>query len=266
MKFYLLNVFTKDGEAGNQLAAVFPDRNLSLPEMQRIAREFNFSETIFLSDPETQPRIRIFTPKSELPFAGHPTLGGAWLLHHLKLQKENFSLQVPLGSVPVEVTSQDGFITFPGKVKLQSYSGNLSGLLENCHLRLEEIDRENVQCVNVGPEFVVIPVKTREALAQAQSPLNFPEPVKVYLIHRGEKGKFSVRMFAPILSVIEDPATGAAACALAGYLRDFKKVPPGEAVLSQGNELGRPCELKIKWGDSIQVGGSVKLWGEGKLF
>ena len=265
MKFYLLNVFTKNGEAGNQLAAVFPDREMTFEEMQNIAQEFNFSETIFIKNPETQPEIKIFTPKSELPFAGHSTVGAAWILYHLGLQKNIFKIKVVLGEVEVMVEDHGALITFPGNAKISNYMGNLPQLLKHCHLEETDIDRSLIRNVNVGPEFTVIPVKTSESLSFATSPINFSEAVKVYLIHKKSENEFKVRMFSPMLSIVEDPATGSAACALAAYLKDVHQEKAGKISISQGKELGRECQILLEWADKIQVGGEVKLWGEGSL-
>lgn len=265
MKFYLLNVFSKKGEAGNQLAAVFPDRKMTFEEMQSIAREFNFSETIFISDPEKNPSIKIFTPKSELPFAGHPTVGAAWILYHLGLQKNNFKITVPLGLVSVVVEDHGALITFPGTAKISSYQGNLPELLKHCRLEEKDIEKNDIRLVNVGPEFTVIPVKNSEALSFATSPINFTEPVKAYLVHKKSSSEYKVRMFSPALSVIEDAATGSAACALAAYLKNVKQEETGKVTISQGMELQRECEILLEWSEKIQVGGEVKLWGEGNL-
>lgn len=251
--------------AGNQLAAVFPEKELTQTEMQSIAREFNFSETIFIEDYLNYPKMKIFTPKSELPFAGHPTVGAAWLLHHLKFQKSEFSIKLPLGNVPVSASAESAFITFPGKPRIDFFEGDISVILKHCEVKESDVFLDEVRTVNVGPEFLIIPVKNHEALKEASSPLNLSTPVKVYFVFERSNLSYSVRMFAPSLSVIEDAATGSAACALGGYLKSLEKIQQGSISISQGREMSRECELLLQLTNEIRVGGEVKLWAEGKL-
>lgn len=262
MKFYLLNVFTKENKAGNQLAAIFPTQELAPEQMQSIAREFNFSETIFI----TGSSIRIFTPGCELLFAGHPTVGAAWLLNHLGLGAGNFSLQVPLGTIEASATAESASIKFPGNAIVRPFNGNLREVLHHSNVKEGDAEMRLVRNVNVGPEFTVIPVKSREALTNARSPLLSPEKVKAYFIFCENQSTFHVRMFAPGLSVAEDAATGSAACALAGYLSDVAKESEGNVTIFQGKEMGRDCKILLSWtNNEIRVGGKVKLWGEGVL-
>jgi trans-2,3-dihydro-3-hydroxyanthranilate isomerase len=262
VKYYLLNVFTKNLQAGNQLAAVFPDKVLSQAEMQSIAREFNFSETIFLDVSKAIPSIRIFTPKSELPFAGHPTVGAAWLLNHLGFQFS--SLDVPKGNVKISVNAHEALITFPGEAKILDYTGDWDDVLKHCHISETDVVGE-IRNVNTGPEFTVIPLKTRKALADAKSPVSSSQVIKAYFVFEDAPDAYSVRMFAPLASVAEDAATGSAACALAAYLKEIKKIPSGSVTISQGKEMNRECEIKLQWDSEIRIGGEVKLWGQGTL-
>lgn len=259
MKFYLLNVFTKEKKNGNQLAAVFPDKILSSEDMQRITREFNFSETIFFDSHDKQ-KLRIFTPVGELPFAGHPTVGGAWLLHHLKFAGEKFSLHVPQGELLAEV-NESSKIRFPGKPEISSFTGDLTTLLKSSNVNESDVEFENVRSVNVGPVFTVIPVKTRAALTHAKLPAGQIPGTRNYFYFKQDETHYSVRMFG----TREDAATGSAACALAGFLREVKKLSSGKIILSQGKEMDRECELHLSWNDHVFIGGNVNLWGEGTL-
>lgn len=264
MKYYLLNVFTKNFKNGNQLAAVFPERNLSGEEMQQITREFNFSETIFFT-PGNYTSIKIYTPNRELPFAGHPLVGAAWLLRYLAFQERNFTLEVQQGAIEVDV-GEDTFITFPGNPLVKKYEGDLEGLLRESNLDFTDTDLEQIRTVNVGPEFTIIPLNSRAALSQATPPVNFHEKhTKAYYIFKVSDDEYAVRMFAPGISVTEDAATGSAACALGGYLREVLGLPQGKLTITQGTEMRRECELKLLWDKKIQVGGKIKLWGEGEL-
>ncbi|HXH32445.1 MAG TPA: PhzF family phenazine biosynthesis protein [Bacteriovoracaceae bacterium] len=265
MKFYLLNVFTKNNFAGNQLAAVFPDSFPDPERMQAIAREFNFSETIFVCDPRGTPSVRIFTPKTELPFAGHPTVGAAFILSHLKYKKVAFELQVPLGRTSVVADASGALVTFPGEVSLGEINESLPIYLQGCGVSLDDVYLDDVRMATAGPEFMIIPVRSREVLAGAKSPLSSGTKVRGYFIFRESSQKYHVRMFSPSLGIGEDAATGSAACALAGYLSQHKKELSGEVTISQGKEMSRECEIKLKWGETIQVGGMVHLWGEGDL-
>lgn len=259
MKFYLLNVFTRELRNGNQLAAVFPEKHLSVDDMLRITREFNFSETIFF-DPADKLKIRIFTPNGELPFAGHPTVGGAWLLNHLKIAGEKFSLHVPQGELLAEVI-ESSKIRFPGKPVVSPFSGDLSALLKSSNVNESDVELENVRSVNVGPVFTVIPLKSRSALSNAKLPLGQIPGTRNYFYFKEDESHYSVRMFG----TREDAATGSAACALAGFLNDVKKMNSGNLILSQGKEMDRECELHLSWNNHVFIGGNVNLWGEGTL-
>lgn len=263
MNFHLLNVFAKeDINSGNQLAVVFPENQLSTEEMQLIAKNFNFSETIFIYD---NYHLRIFTPMSELPFAGHPTLGAGWQIGQLT-KKKNFSVEVPYGVLGIETSDSSATLTFPGEPKLSHYSGDLNQVLKHCSVEKSQVHTDLVKLVNVGPEFLVIPLKTKSALDRATSPLSLKEAVKCYFIFQEGPESFHVRMFAPSLSVNEDAATGSAACALGGFCREVLKMKSGKVTITQGVQMNRPSELFIKWSsDSIQLSGRVVHWGEGRL-
>lgn len=248
MKFYLLNVFTKDGKNGNQLATVMNDGSLSDSQMLQIAKEFNFSESIFLN----QFNIRIFTPSGELPFAGHPTVGAGWLLNHLHPGKKNFSYIVPLGEISVEV---DDAVTikYPGAPVVSDFTGTLP-VSENAIAGV-------VKTINAGPIFNVIPMISERALRDVKLPA-IPVPgIRNYFFYEHNENQFSVRM----LGSREDAATGSAACALAGYLKEVRGMKSGRVAISQGKDINRECEILLKWDDSISIGGRVTLWGEGTL-
>lgn len=264
MKFALLNVFTTTPNSGNQLAVVFVESELSKDQMQTIAKNFNFSETIFVSAmDEEHPNLRIFTPQSELPFAGHPIVGASWILSQV-LGKKEFTVKVPSGLIPVVTTAEGATLSFPRKPALRPYEGDLLNVLKHCGVEESEI-AFNPYLVNVGPEFLVIPLKSKEALINAKSPLSLKEEVKCYFVHEESPSQYKVRMFAPSLSVVEDPATGSAACALAGYLEQVLGKKSGKISVLQGAEMNRACEIKLSWGEMIEVGGSVHLWAQGSL-
>ena len=262
MKFYLLNVFTKDNKNGNQLAAVLPTSELSDEQMQSIAREFNFSETIFITEKEAHPLVRIFTPTSELPFAGHPTVGAAWLLNHLGKTFER--MEVKQGMIRAKATAESGEVVFPGMGEMAPYTGNLAELLKQTGLSETDVMHRLVKNVTAGPEFTIIPVKNRDVLTRAHLPASLNESLRVYYFFPESDSSYHVRMFSTVGNK-EDAATGSAACALAVYLKNFMQVPKGKVTVHQGLEMGRPCAIQLEWEDTIQIGGNVSLWGEGEL-
>ena len=263
MKFHLVNVFTTGAlNTGNQLAVVFPEKNLSAPEMQALAKDFNFSETVFVYD---NYDLRIFTPKHELPFAGHPSIGAAWMVGQLTKRK-NFSLSVPRGVLAIETNDEGAKLTFPGEPLIKNFEGDLNHLLKHCSVAPEQVHLDLIRNVTSGPEFTVIPLKSHSALKKATSPLTTKDPLKCYFVFQEDAHTFHVRMFAPVLSVIEDPATGSAACALAGFLRDVMNEPSGKIKVFQGLEMGRPSEIRVSWNKSgIHLEGLVLKWASGEI-
>lgn len=263
MKFHLLNVFsTNDQNSGNQLAVVLSERELSTEKMQSIAKDFNFSETVFIYD---HHQLRIFTPKSELPFAGHPTIGAAWQVSQL-IKKKNFSLKTQLGMIEVEADEESASLIYPGQPKVRDYDGDLNHVLKATQVDLLEVHLEQVRYVSAGPEFLVIPLKSQSALKKAVSPVSSSQPLKCYFVFQSDPDNFYVRMFAPVLSVIEDPATGSAACALAGFAREVLGMKSSKVKVHQGAEMGRPSEINLSWSsDSIKLSGMVHHWGSGQL-
>jgi trans-2,3-dihydro-3-hydroxyanthranilate isomerase len=255
MKYYLLNVFTMGKDSGNQLAVVMLEESLAPEFMQSIAKEFNFSETVFIQD----NILRIFTPKEELPFAGHPTIGAAWILSQLN-HKKDFVLKLQIGEVSVSGDQLSARLTFPGTAKIQKFNGKLSDVLTNLHVLENAVKADHVRLVNVGPEFLIIPLNSLEALVEAKLP-SLDNPYRVYLVYKQSSSLYKVRM----IKAREDAATGSAACALAGYLREVEGISVGKVTISQGVEMGRPSEIQLEWDKSIRVGGQVHLWAEGKL-
>lgn len=263
MKYSLLNVFVREGlNSGNQLAVVTPEKILSTEEMQSIARNFNFSETIFIYDHHD---LRIFTPKAELPFAGHPTIGAGWKVGQLTLKK-NFTLNAPLGVLSVESSTDGASLTFPGAPKIRSFDGDLSNVLSHCGVELSQCHASLVRYVSAGPEFIVMPLKSHSSLKSAHPPMTTQTPLKCYFFFQESSSVFHVRMFAPVLSVVEDAATGSAACALAAFIRDVLGESSGKATVFQGSEMNRPSEIQLGWSPAeIKLSGKVVEWASGEL-
>lgn len=297
--FVTADVFTANRFGGNQLA-VFPNARDLPPElMQRIAREFNFSETTFVlppSDPKHTRRVRIFTPGGELPFAGHPTVGTAFVLAKrgdLKLsgKETRIVFEEGVGPVPVTIRSSDGQPSFAqlSVAQLPEFGppppsardlARILGLEENDVLS-GQFAPEAVSC---GVPFLLVPLRGRQALARVRVRLDDFEKVlggywtsKVFLFCSEPElpgSHFGARMFAPTIGVPEDPATGSACVAFGGYLGKRDKRADGTLrwVVEQGFAMGRPSLLEVevdKRGGAItavRVGGNSVLVSKGEFY
>lgn len=297
LTYHLLDVFSDAPFGGNQLA-VFPEAaELDAATMQRIAGELELSESAFVL-PSRHPgaawRLRIFTPRMELPFAGHPTLGAARLLADLgRVGRDGsvarFVLEEEAGLVPVSVRYGDGAEPFAeltaATVPVHGPAPPATPLLA-AMLGLDATDIESGSggpaAWSAGVPFLFIPIRGPAALARAQIDVsqwrsllsNWWAP-HLYLFHLGpESGpEISARMFAPAMGITEDPATGAAAAALAGLL--VALAPPGDEPLRwsvrQGVAMGRPSLLSIEADraggriSEVRVGGASVRVGEGTL-
>lgn len=292
VKFHTLDVFTDQVFGGNPLA-VFPDADGIPPAlMQRIARELNLSETVFVrweAPPEgTDCGVRIFTPGTELPFAGHPTIGTAYLLSALGRVGARVVLGETVGPVPVEVGMEGGRPSFamltaarvpemgpappPPDVVARVLSigeGDLGGSLGTAF-------------VSAGVPFLVVSVRDRAVLGRVHlDALAWQRHVRdawgphVYVVTDDAAGDAHVRarMFAPAMGIPEDPATGGAATALAGLLaaRDADGDGTLRWIVEQGVEMGRPSRLQVEAdvrGGSVaavRVGGRAVLVSEGEM-
>jgi trans-2,3-dihydro-3-hydroxyanthranilate isomerase len=299
-RFLTADVFTDRPFGGNQLA-VFPDA-LEIPESRLldVAREFNYSETTFVYPPKGAHhtrRVRIFTPGGEVPFAGHPTVGTAHVLAaigELKLTGDvtKIVLEEKVGPVPVSIHARAGVPTFaqltvaklpqagptpPAPDKL----ADVLGLQEDEVLTGDWAPR-GYTC---GLPFLFVAVRDRAAVRRAHIRFESWEkflkeswaPEVFVFASGGERPgtHYHARMFAPGLSVPEDPATGSACAALAGYLstRDPRVASEGVTrwVIEQGFEMGRPSiielELERKRGSvaAVRVGGASVLVSDGTM-
>ena len=297
-RYVIGDVFTDTPLEGNAVAVFTDGRDLSSKDMQSIAREMNLSETVFVLPPEQggNARIRIFTPGSELPFAGHPTVGTAILL---TLAKPQFAsgegdalvlLEQGIGTVRAGVKLRPGSapyaefdapklpelsLTLPGIERIAAAIGLLPG----------EIGFENHAPVrsNAGNGFALIPVATNEALGKvsinlAQWGQAFADAgiSGAYLYTRECQhmtSAFHARMFAPGHGIAEDPATGSAAICFAGAVHRFDALPDGlhRRVIEQGYEMGRPSfmtlTMAVRGGrlETIRLGGHAVTVTSGTL-
>ncbi|MFO1350335.1 MAG: PhzF family phenazine biosynthesis protein [Gammaproteobacteria bacterium] len=241
-RFHLIDVFTDRAFGGNQLAVLPAATGLSDATMQSIAREFNFSETTFVlppADPANSHKVRIFTPQAEIPFAGHPNVGTAFALvaaGEVKAQGVSVTLRFEenAGLVPVIVSLVDGKpvraeLTAPqaprlGETLPVSVVAQALGLHEG-----DVVAGRHPPCISsAGMGLLCVEVRNRDALARARAVPSLAEPLLpratvagfyVYTHDGGESGiDLRARMFAPTHGIVEDPATGGGAAALAGLL------------------------------------------------
>lgn len=296
-KYYLLDVFTDRPLAGNPLAAVVDCDGLDSAAMQRIAAEFNLSETIFLfepRDPVNTALLRIFTAEAELAFAGHPTVGAAVLLGELRgrellrTQDVRVVLEENIGSIVCVVRQRPGkgkqaHFTLP-KLPVQAGVPRSSDRLAAAlGITAAEIgfERHVPTIYSAGTAFTFIPIASLAALARAQPRAALFDaalaPIEAAFLYTREtidpQHDFHARMFAPSLGIAEDPATGSAAAAFAGVLMAFEGVPDGSHALTieQGYEIDRPSRivlsLEVERGTLFEasVGGNAVIVGEGFL-
>jgi len=297
-RFATLDVFTDRVFGGNPLA-VFPDAGGIDPGlMQSIAAEFNLSETVFVlppDDPAHACRLRIFTPALELPFAGHPTVGTAFVLAALAQvplsgDDTDIVFEEGVGPVPVRIRARDGRPVFtqlttavlpeqgapppPRDALAAALSLDPGDLVEGA---------DAAESWSAGVPFQCVPVTGLDALGRARPDLSIWDGTFagcdsqwVYLFTRdtgGADSNIRARMFAPSMNLIEDPATGAAAAAFAGYLAARDGTADGTVawVIEQGVEMGRPSRLHVEADRragalaAVRVGGASVLVSEGRF-
>jgi trans-2,3-dihydro-3-hydroxyanthranilate isomerase len=301
LKFHTLDVFTRNRFGGNPLAVVLGADALSGEQMQTIAAEFNLSETVFVlkaERPAHSAKVRIFTPKAELPFAGHPTVGTAVLL-----AEERAVATGGGGDALVILEEQIGQVRAgvrigpePDKVSFAEFDA------PKMPLRITEVPaKEDIaQAVGLipsevgfanhhptifdgGTRVLFVPVASRSALAKArpnlsrwQVALKDAGGVGVYVYCNQPEhvdAHYRARMFAPDHGILEDPATGSAAAAFAGVVQHFDRLPDGQHKrhIEQGYEMGRPSEidlsLDVKGGKlaGVRIGGYAVRVSQGVL-
>jgi trans-2,3-dihydro-3-hydroxyanthranilate isomerase len=276
-RYVVADVFTDTPLAGNQLAVFTDARELPEDELQRLAREINFSETVFVYAPEAggHARIRIFTPAAEIPFAGHPTLGTAFVLA-APLQLGEIRLETGVGIVPVKLDRDErGGIVF-GRMeqpipKVEPYPDTES-LFETLGVEGSELP---VELYDNGLRFVYVALASEEAVATLRPDLwrlgELPAVLGINCF-AGSDTRWKTRMFAPGGGVPEDPATGSAAGPLAVHLARHGRIAFGDEIeISQGNEIGRPSTLYARVDgsadriDRVEVGGSAVVVARGEF-
>ena len=289
LPFYITDVFAEGPYAGNQLATIDKAGHLSTQEMQQIALAFNFAETTFITGGNQSDGfdVRIFTPAAELPFAGHPTLGTAFLIRQQLLAKRDAIKGAPsiitevclnLGVGPIHVTFQDDDVIW--LLQPQPSFGEVLSSQQaavSLGLQAQQIDdRFPVQWVSTGVDFLIVPVKSLAdltAIKVSQQPC--ADAILAFCPGAYTPGQtLAARMFAAAMGIVEDAATGSANGCLAAYLleHDYLGGLDIDLKVGQGYEIKRPSQLYLRGAKtneqpaefSINVGGRVRLVAQGE--
>ncbi|HEY6053183.1 MAG TPA: PhzF family phenazine biosynthesis protein [Gaiellaceae bacterium] len=269
LRYVVADVFTDTPLAGNQLAVFTDAREVPDGLMQRLAKEMNFSETVFVlpKEGDGHVRIRIFTPQRELPFAGHPTLGSAFVLGG-PLQLIEIRLETGQGVVPVRLEREGARIVY-GAME-QPYPtvepfAEADGLLAALGVERSELP---VEVYDNGMQHAYVALASEDAVARLEPDFaalgRFDVGVNCFA---GSDGRWKTRMFAPAHGVAEDPATGSAAGPLALHLVRHGLVEAGRRIeISQGAEIGRPSTLYASADDErVEVGGTAVIVARGEF-
>jgi trans-2,3-dihydro-3-hydroxyanthranilate isomerase len=274
LRYVVADVFTDEPLTGNQLAVFTDGRELDDKTMQDLAREMNYSESVFVlpADGDAHARIRIFTPSTELPFAGHPVLGSAFVLG-APLQLGEIRLQTGSGVVPVALEREGARIVF-GRMqqpipKFEPFeqAGEVEQLL-GIRSQLP------VEVYYLGPAFVYFELSNEDEVAALQPEFGGLGRITQYGVYcfAGSGNRWKSRMFAPTSGVDEDPATGSAAGPLGIHLARHGRIAFGEEIeISQGTELLRPSKLYVRVDGSaeqierVEVGGSAVIVARGEF-
>ncbi len=283
---HIVDVFTERALTGNQLAVVLDAGDIPPDVMQRVAREMNFSETVFVMAPSQAghaARVRIFTPGTELPFAGHPTIGTAWVLATQRLVLGGaleFTLEEGVGPVAVHGESGTDGLTFWMTHPPLTFGEVLTDRPRiAAGIGLDQSDLAPdvpLQVASTGADFLYVVLKDARAVDSAVSDkvrlrqaFAGREPLPVFLFASAGSNRLYSRMFAPdVIGVDEDPATGSASGPLGAVAVKYGLVPRSKSVLitsEQGTKMGRQSiiHIRLEYGadqdvpSRIEVGGRV---------
>jgi trans-2,3-dihydro-3-hydroxyanthranilate isomerase len=280
-RYYICDVFTDTRFGGNQLAVLPEADGLSDRQMQQIAREFNFSESTFVFAPQTghTRKVRIFTPTTEVPFAGHPNIGTAFVLASAGAfgtidESITITFEERAGLVPISIHKRVGKplwceLSAPERLSLGK-TISAASLARAISLAADDIVTTThlPQVASVGLPFLVAELKDRAALERARPNMDgidalvaqgVTPDVHLYT-HSADEFELRTRMFAPLDGVSEDPATGSANCALAGLLSHYHTAADGDFRwrIAQGVEMGRPSVLEAR--SEKRAGAVVATW------
>ena len=275
-RYVVADVFTDRPLAGNQLAVFTDAREIPEDRLQPLAREMNFSETVFVYSPEGDghARVRIFTPMDELPFAGHPVLGAAFVLAG-PLQLPEIRLETGAGLIPVRLDRDEGRIVF-GRMEqpipqVETF-GRQEELLAAVGVEGSELP---IELYDLGIRHVYVGLPSEEAVAALQPDLAALARLTGIVgvnCFAGSGARWKTRMFAPADGVPEDPATGSAAGPLAVHLARHGRTEFGQEIeIRQGEELRRPSTLYARVEGSperiekVEVGGAAVIVARGEF-
>ena len=290
LTYYLCDVFTTHQFGGNPLAVVLGKPGLSTATMQKIAREFNFSETTFVFEPNSggDKHVRIFTPSREVPFAGHPNVGTAFVLRATGLfdNHQNTSVvhfEEAAGMVPVSIRHNEQGV-FCELTAPEEFSTGIevpeSLVAEALSLPIESIKTSNHPPIvaSVGLAFVIVELHNLDDLERIKlNPIGFDKIAELGIepdihVYVKSDSTLQTRMFAPHDGVPEDPATGSANCALSALLADITQNKSSfEFTIEQGVKMGRPSQLfaqvKKQQGkiEEVKIGGYSRMFSQGVL-
>ncbi len=290
LTYYHVDVFARRQFGGNQLAVFTEPGDITDRKMELIASEMGFSETTYVfpsSEKDVDAELRIFTPAEEIPFAGHPVIGTAFVLAMMKTGKKkpkNLRFQLKSGMIDVDLQYSSGKVN---SVTMYQPVPTFGTALQNRGQAARALGLRNMNVmgggvVSNGLDFLIVEADSVESVEKAD--LSIPEAIKViqrhkvcgiYLFARIEEDKnknIHARFFAPVLDVIEDPATGSAAGALGGYLsRIFKFPSEFRLAIEQGVEMGRSSYIRVDVNcdrgllQSVSVTGHVIEVGQGEI-
>lgn len=288
-RFYLTDVFGRRKYTGNQLATVVDCDGLSVIEMQQIAREINFSETTFVSrraSDSAQFDVRIFTPAAEVPFAGHPVLGSAWVIREKILQQPLASLVLNLPIGPIDVRFSDGVVEADNLVWMRQAALRIgetgSPAVMAAALGIDAVEISNsfpVLEASTGFPHWIVPLNNMQALQAIRVDRNaalklvestWAKNILAFAPSQRPGHSLAVRVFADYYGVAEDAATGSGNGALAAYLATTRFFGDAniDTVVGQGYEMGRPSELHLRATRidnviDVEIGGHVVGVAEG---
>jgi trans-2,3-dihydro-3-hydroxyanthranilate isomerase len=250
---YVLRVFTRGDVGGNHLGVVTDVTGLDDVAMQEIAADLGFSETVYVDwRRQGVPTARIFTPTMELPFAGHPLVGAAWVLGMMGPGTID-RIRCGIGEVSFDAAPDLTWVHVPMSTDVRA-ADDAPAILAAAGLP----EPVAAWWVRLPRNYLVVDLGSPVAVAAAE-----PDPaalvqreIELYLTAMGA-GVVKARFFGPAVGVAEDPATGSAACALAA-VRAHLGEGRGEAVIHQGDEIGHPSQIRVSWDDHmVHLGGSV---------
>ncbi len=274
-RYVVCDVFTDTPLMGNQLAVFTDAREIPEEMLQDLAREMNFSETVFVypKEDDGHARIRIFTPGAEVPFAGHPTLGTAFVLA-APMQLPEIRLETGAGTIPVRLDRDGPRIVFGWMQQpiptVEPYAG-AEELLSAIGVERSELP---VEVYDNGLQHVYVALESEQAVAALRPDLGRLGSSDVLGVNcfAGSGTRWKTRMFAPGVGVWEDPATGSAAGPLAVHLARHGSIGFGEEIeITQGVEINRPSKLYARVEGSpgeitrVEVGGSAVTVAHGEF-